>query len=177
MDPQGLRLPHRRCQYQHSGCRWDAFPPHGGGYHPVLEKISAHVDGEPCCAWMGTDGAGHFVKMVHNGIEYADMQFIGEAHSLLRAAGLTNAEAGVTRILGTQYPGSDFDEVGIEVAMVPRLEGIGGLSIPRRGGDEGNRHLDRSDCSRTWSGCLHYQRGGLRPIRFQRRLCVGHHLR
>lgn len=49
---------------------------------PVLEKISAHVDGEPCCAWMGTDGAGHFVKMVHNGIEYADMQFIGEAHSL-----------------------------------------------------------------------------------------------
>ena len=60
---------------------------------PVLEKISAHVDGEPCCAWMGTDGAGHFVKMVHNGIEYADMQFIGEAHSLLRAAGLTNAEA------------------------------------------------------------------------------------
>ena len=61
---------------------------------PVLEKISAQVDGEPCCAWMGTDGAGHFVKMVHNGIEYADMQFIGEAHALLRAAGLTNAEAG-----------------------------------------------------------------------------------
>ncbi|QCV94629.1 NADP-dependent phosphogluconate dehydrogenase [Acidipropionibacterium acidipropionici] len=60
---------------------------------PVLEKISAHVDGEPCCAWMGTDGAGHFVKMVHNGIEYADMQFIGEAHALLRAAGLSNAEA------------------------------------------------------------------------------------
>ena len=60
---------------------------------PVLEKISTHVDGEPCCAWIGTDGAGHFVKMVHNGIEYADMQFIGEAHSLVRAAGLTNAEA------------------------------------------------------------------------------------
>lgn len=60
---------------------------------PVLERISAHVDGEPCCAWMGTDGAGHFVKMVHNGIEYADMQFIGEAHALLRAAGLDNAEA------------------------------------------------------------------------------------
>ncbi|MEP6629785.1 MAG: NAD(P)-binding domain-containing protein, partial [Lapillicoccus sp.] len=42
---------------------------------PILESIAAQVDGEPCCAWMGPDGAGHFVKMVHNGIEYADMQF------------------------------------------------------------------------------------------------------
>src|SRR5690606_19772739 len=46
---------------------------------PILESIAAVVDGEPCCAWMGPDGAGHFVKMVHNGIEYADMQFIAEA--------------------------------------------------------------------------------------------------
>ncbi|WGW11320.1 NADP-dependent phosphogluconate dehydrogenase [Saxibacter everestensis] len=60
---------------------------------PMLEKISAHVDGVPCCAWIGTDGAGHFVKMVHNGIEYADMQVIGEAHDLLRsAAGIEPAE-------------------------------------------------------------------------------------
>jgi 6-phosphogluconate dehydrogenase len=60
---------------------------------PLLEKISAHVDGKPCCAWIGTDGAGHFVKMVHNGIEYADMQVIGEAFDLLRsAAGLEPAE-------------------------------------------------------------------------------------
>ncbi|MEO7124807.1 MAG: NADP-dependent phosphogluconate dehydrogenase [Nakamurella sp.] len=51
---------------------------------PILEKISAHVDGEPCCTHIGTDGAGHFVKMVHNGIEYADMQLIGEAYDLLR---------------------------------------------------------------------------------------------
>ncbi|GAB4100267.1 NADP-dependent phosphogluconate dehydrogenase [Sinomonas halotolerans] len=60
---------------------------------PLLEKISAKVDGEPCCAWVGTDGAGHFVKMVHNGIEYADMQVIGEAYDLLRsAAGIEPAE-------------------------------------------------------------------------------------
>ena len=59
---------------------------------PLLEKISAKVDGQPCCAWIGTDGAGHFVKMVHNGIEYADMQVIGEAYDLLRsAAGLEPA--------------------------------------------------------------------------------------
>ncbi|GER21972.1 6-phosphogluconate dehydrogenase, decarboxylating [Zafaria cholistanensis] len=60
---------------------------------PMLEKIAAKVDGEPCCAWVGTDGAGHFVKMVHNGIEYADMQVIGEAYDLLRsAAGIEPAE-------------------------------------------------------------------------------------
>ena len=60
---------------------------------PMLEAISAKVDGEPCCAWMGPDGAGHFVKMIHNGIEYADMQVIGEAYELLKAAGIDTAEA------------------------------------------------------------------------------------
>ena len=60
---------------------------------PMLESISAHVDGEPCCAHVGPDGAGHFVKMVHNGIEYADMQLIAEAYDLLRrAAGLSVAQ-------------------------------------------------------------------------------------
>ena len=51
---------------------------------PMLESISAHVDGTPCCTHVGPDGAGHFVKMVHNGIEYADMQVIAEAYTLLR---------------------------------------------------------------------------------------------
>ncbi len=54
---------------------------------PLLESISAHVDGEPCCVHIGPDGAGHFVKMVHNGIEYSDMQLIAEAYDLLRAVG------------------------------------------------------------------------------------------
>ena len=51
---------------------------------PLLESIAARVDGVPCCTHVGPDGAGHFVKMVHNGIEYADMQLIGEAYDLLR---------------------------------------------------------------------------------------------
>jgi 6-phosphogluconate dehydrogenase len=51
---------------------------------PMLETISAQVDGAPCCTHIGPDGAGHFVKMVHNGIEYADMQLIAEAYDLLR---------------------------------------------------------------------------------------------
>jgi 6-phosphogluconate dehydrogenase len=54
---------------------------------PLLEDISAKVDGEPCCVHVGPDGAGHFVKMVHNGIEYADMQLIAEAYDLLRQIG------------------------------------------------------------------------------------------
>ncbi|MBV9093986.1 MAG: NADP-dependent phosphogluconate dehydrogenase [Streptosporangiaceae bacterium] len=60
---------------------------------PMLETISAHVDGTPCCTHVGPDGAGHFVKMVHNGIEYNDMQLIAEAYDLLRhAAGLAPAQ-------------------------------------------------------------------------------------
>ncbi len=62
---------------------------------PILESIAAQVDGEPCCTHVGPDGAGHFVKMVHNGIEYADMQLIAEAYDLLRAGlGATPAEIG-----------------------------------------------------------------------------------
>jgi 6-phosphogluconate dehydrogenase len=56
---------------------------------PLLEDIAAKADGTPCCVHVGPDGAGHFVKMVHNGIEYADMQLIAESYDLLRhAAGL-----------------------------------------------------------------------------------------
>jgi 6-phosphogluconate dehydrogenase len=53
---------------------------------PMLETIAAQVDDTPCCVHVGPDGAGHFVKMVHNGIEYADMQLIAEAYHLLRTA-------------------------------------------------------------------------------------------
>jgi 6-phosphogluconate dehydrogenase len=52
----------------------------------IFQDISAKVDGVPCCDWVGPAGAGHFVKMVHNGIEYGDMQLIGEAYALLKTA-------------------------------------------------------------------------------------------
>ncbi|MFL6593840.1 MAG: NADP-dependent phosphogluconate dehydrogenase [Chthoniobacterales bacterium] len=64
---------------------------------PIFRKIAAQVDGEPCCRYMGPDGAGHYVKMVHNGIEYGDMQLICEAYALLKdVAGLTNDELAET---------------------------------------------------------------------------------
>ncbi len=61
---------------------------------PILQRIAARApDGRPCCEWIGPDGAGHFVKMVHNGIEYGDMQMIGEAYWLMqRVLGLSAAE-------------------------------------------------------------------------------------
>jgi 6-phosphogluconate dehydrogenase len=54
---------------------------------PIFESIAAVAEGEPCVTHVGTDGAGHFVKMIHNGIEYADMQLIAEAYDLLRSVG------------------------------------------------------------------------------------------
>ena len=60
---------------------------------PILTAISAKVDGEPCCTYIGAGGAGHYVKMVHNGIEYGDMQLIAEAYSFMKlACGMSHAE-------------------------------------------------------------------------------------
>lgn len=59
---------------------------------PILQGISARTEaGEPCCEWMGDGGSGHFVKMVHNGIEYGDMQMIAEIYHVLGLAGHDNA--------------------------------------------------------------------------------------
>jgi 6-phosphogluconate dehydrogenase len=58
--------------------------PYDESVKDIFEAIAAHVDGTPCCTYVGPDGAGHYVKMVHNGIEYADMQLIAESYDLLR---------------------------------------------------------------------------------------------
>lgn len=63
----------------------------------IFQSIAAKVDGEPCCDWVGETGAGHFVKMVHNGIEYGDMQIICEAYHIMREAlRLTQEEMSAT---------------------------------------------------------------------------------
>jgi 6-phosphogluconate dehydrogenase len=59
---------------------------------PIFERIAAQVDGAPCVTYIGPGGAGHYVKMIHNGIEYGDMQLICEAYSLFRAAGFSTEE-------------------------------------------------------------------------------------
>jgi 6-phosphogluconate dehydrogenase len=81
------------------GARWGPSLMPGGPLEawplvgPVFEAISAKVNGEPCVAYLGPGGAGHYVKMVHNGIEYGDMQLIAESYDLLhRGLGLSNPE-------------------------------------------------------------------------------------
>ena len=80
---------------------------------PLLEEISAHVDGVPCCTHIGPDGAGHFVKMVHNGIEYSDMQLIGEAYQLLRD-GLGLTAPAIAEVF-TEWNAGDLDSFLVEI--------------------------------------------------------------
>jgi 6-phosphogluconate dehydrogenase len=80
---------------------------------PIFEPISAHVDGVPCCVHVGPDAAGHFVKMVHNGIEYADMQLIAEAYDLLRH-GLVASPAEIAEVFSTWNEG-DLESFLIEI--------------------------------------------------------------
>ncbi|GAF89682.1 unnamed protein product, partial [marine sediment metagenome] len=64
---------------------------------PVFTDIAAQVDSVPCCAYISSDGAGHYVKMTHNGIEYGDMQLISEAYSLMKnILGMDAKEMGQT---------------------------------------------------------------------------------
>ena len=81
---------------------------------PIFQSIAAKVaDGSPCCDWIGTDGAGHFVKMVHNGIEYGDMQLICEVYHLLsQGLGLTTDEM---HALFAEWNRGDLDSYLIEI--------------------------------------------------------------
>ncbi len=80
---------------------------------PIFESIAAVVDDTPCCVHVGPDGAGHFVKMVHNGIEYADMQLIAEAYDLLRQ-GLGATPGEIADIFRTWNEG-DLESFLIEI--------------------------------------------------------------
>jgi 6-phosphogluconate dehydrogenase len=80
---------------------------------PMFEQIAAQVDGTPCCTHVGPDGAGHFVKMVHNGIEYADMQLIAEAYHLLRD-GLGASPAELSAIFA-EWNSGDLESFLIEI--------------------------------------------------------------
>ncbi len=81
---------------------------------PIFEAIAAQVDGVPCCTYVGPDGAGHYVKMVHNGIEYADMQLIAETYDLLRhGAGLEVPQIGRQF---EQWNGGELESFLIEIS-------------------------------------------------------------
>ena len=80
---------------------------------PIFRKIAAQVDGEPCCRYMGPDGAGHYVKMVHNGIEYGDMQLICEAYAIMKnVLGMEAEELGE---IFTEWNKGELDSYLIEI--------------------------------------------------------------
>src|SRR6266513_2597021 len=80
---------------------------------PIFRKIAAQVDGEPCCRYMGPDGAGHYVKMVHNGIEYGDMQLICEAYAIMN--GVLGLDANELAEIFTEWNKGDLDSYLIEI--------------------------------------------------------------
>jgi 6-phosphogluconate dehydrogenase len=100
LEQEGLQFIGMGVSGGESGALWGPSMMPGGSkaawprVQAMFEAISAKAeDGEPCVAWMGTGGAGHYVKMVHNGIEYGDMQLIAEIYDLLhRGVGVSNAE-------------------------------------------------------------------------------------
>jgi 6-phosphogluconate dehydrogenase len=82
----------------------------------ILTAIAVEVDGTPCCVYVGPDGAGHYVKMVHNGIEYADMQLIAESYDLLRnGAGLSVPEIAATF---AEWNRGDLESFLIEITAI-----------------------------------------------------------
>jgi 6-phosphogluconate dehydrogenase len=80
---------------------------------PILMKMAASVDGTPCCAYVGPGGAGHYVKMVHNGIEYADMQLIAEAYDLMKS--LYGLDAPAMADIFADWKTGDLDSYLIEI--------------------------------------------------------------
>jgi 6-phosphogluconate dehydrogenase len=93
---------------------------------PVLTRIAAQVEGTPCCTYIGSDGAGHFVKMVHNGIEYSDMQLIAEAYDLLRHA-LDMSPAALAETFATWDQGElESYLIHITARVLAKTDGTGG---------------------------------------------------
>lgn len=80
---------------------------------PILTAISAKVNGDPCSTYIGADGAGHYVKMVHNGIEYGDMQLIGEAYHLLKD--VLNLNTSQLHDIFTEWNNGELDSYLIEI--------------------------------------------------------------
>ena len=134
----------------------------------VFTSIAAQVDGTPCCTYVGADGAGHYVKMVHNGIEYADIQLIAEAYDLLRhGVGLEVPE--IAQVFHEWNEG-DLDSFLIEITaqVLDKTDERTGAAArrrdPRPGRAEGHRPLDRAGRARARRAADRDHRGGVRAL-------------
>ena len=112
---------------------------------PFITKMAAQAFGRPCCAHIGPDGAGHYVKMVHNGIEYADMQLIAETYDVLKSVYGLSAGEHRRRVRGLEIERARFlsHRHHRQGAAQDRRHGGGARrSDRRRGRAEGHRALD-----------------------------------
>src|SRR3954468_3195470 len=96
---------------------------------PMVTRMAAQVEGMPCCTYIGPGGAGHYVKMVHNGIEYADMQLIAEAYDLLKT--VYGLDAAAIAGIFEEWQGGDLDSYLIEItaAVLRKRDATGGALV------------------------------------------------
>ncbi len=132
---------------------------------PIVKKMAAEVEDTPCVAYIGPEGAGHYVKMVHNGIEYADMQLIAEAYDLLKSVYGLSADEIAEHLRGMEEGRPRFlpDRDHRRGAPQERCDRrrAGRLNC-RRGGAEGDRALGRALRARSRRAAHDDHRSGLR---------------
>jgi 6-phosphogluconate dehydrogenase len=100
-----------------------------GLVEPIFTRIAAQVEGTPCCTYIGPDGAGHYVKMVHNGIEYADIQLIAEAYDLMRSAVGLDAAAQAEIFRGWNEGDLDSYLIQITAEVLAKRDGATGRPL------------------------------------------------
>ena len=138
---------------------------------PIFQAIAAKVGPKndiPCCEWVGPRGAGHYVKMVHNGIEYGDMQFICEAYFMLKQAlGLSNDEL---YDVFDEWNRGELDSYLIEITRDifsvkdPTTGELPGRQDPRHGRRQGHRQVDEPARPRPRRAEHAGDRGRVRPL-------------
>src|SRR2546425_296210 len=121
---------------------------------PIYRKIAAVVDGEPCCRYMGPDGAGHYVKMVHNGIEYGDMQLICEAYAILKnVVGMDDKQLAETF---TEWNKGELDSYLIDItSQIFRKKDPATGKLLGAASKQYNWNLNFGDIATIWrGGCI-----------------------
>src|SRR5208337_2094983 len=98
---------------------------------PFLNKMAAQAAGRPCCAYIGPDGAGHYVKMVHNGIEYADMQLIAETYDLLKSVYRLSAREIAEAFAGWKSSALDSYLIDITAEVLRKTDETGAPLVDR----------------------------------------------
>ncbi len=137
---------------------------------PIFQAIAAKTpQGEPCCDWVGRDGAGHFVKMVHNGIEYGDMQLICEAYQFMKdGLGLSYDE--MHRVFA-EWNKTELDSYLIEITAAilgykDEVRRTAGRENPRYGRAKRHGQMDGHQCFGFGYSVDADFRSGIRPLRF-----------